>query len=28
VTPGQKARIEPFAEIELDVSVLFGGDPD
>ena len=28
LTPGQKARLEPFADIELDVSVLFGGDPD
>lgn len=28
VKPGQKTRIEPFAEIEMDVSILFGGDPD
>jgi Uma2 family endonuclease len=25
---GQKARLEPFADIEIDVSVLLGGDPD
>ena len=28
VKPGQKSRLEPFSEIEMDVSVLFGGDPD
>lgn len=27
-TPGQKARLEPFDAVELDVNVLFGGDPD
>jgi Uma2 family endonuclease len=25
---GQKVRLEPFADIEIDVSVLLGGDPD
>ena len=28
VTPTQRARLEPFDDIELDVAVLFGGDPD
>lgn len=26
--PEKKARLEPFAEIEIDVSVLFGADPE
>ena len=28
VSPGQKAHLEPFADIELDVAVLFGADPE
>jgi Uma2 family endonuclease len=28
VSPGKKARLEPFEAVELDVGVLFGGDPD
>jgi Uma2 family endonuclease len=26
--PGERARLEPFAEIEMEVGVLFGQDPD
>ncbi len=28
VSSGEKARLEPFESIELDVGILFGGDPD
>jgi Uma2 family endonuclease len=28
VKPSQRALLEPFSEIELDISVLFGGDAD
>ncbi len=28
VSLGDKARLEPFESIELNVGILFGGDPD
>jgi hypothetical protein len=28
VSPGVKACLEPFSDVEIDTSVLFGGDPE